>query len=260
MKKIILLILFITQITYSQNKGLIQYGFIDGLTDESQKGLDYNAYMIFNNNQSYYVTAKDSLEKIEKIYSQKINTSNDYSGGTIYTGMKSSRLGDQVVYHIQKKTMWSNYFYKKHVYIKEPTPIINWKITKDTKKIGSLNCKKATAFFRGRNYIAWYTTEIMAPFGPWKLNGLPGLIIEAYDTNKNVYWYFKNIEYPSKSKQNVKYLSVPKGSTFIDYDGFKKFQKEQIIIASDKLKMVQKEFPEIILVDPKISEMFIEIE
>ena len=115
MKKIIFLILFINHITYSQNKGLIHYGFIEGLTDEGQKGLDYNAYMIFNNNESYYVTAKDSLEKVEKIYSQKINTRNDYSGGTIYTGLKSSKLGDQVVCNIQKKTMWSNYFYKKQI-------------------------------------------------------------------------------------------------------------------------------------------------
>lgn len=260
MKKIIFLILFINHITYSQNKGLIHYGFIEGLTDEGQKGLDYNAYMIFNNNESYYVTAKDSLEKVEKIYSQKINTRNDYSGGTIYTGLKSSKLGDQVVCNIQKKTMWSNYFYKKHVYVKEPNPIIKWKITNEIKKIGNLKCKKAIAFFRGRNYIAWFSSEIMVPFGPWKLNGLPGLIIEAYDTNKNVYWYFKTIEYPSKTKQNIKYLSLPKGSYFIDYKVFKEFQKDQIAIASDKLKIVQKKFPEIILVDPKISEMFIEIE
>ncbi|MFM9825812.1 GLPGLI family protein [Flavobacterium sp.] len=259
MKKIILLFIFVTTThSFAQlQKGIIYYGEINALQSGDAKGTDSNAYMVFNKNQSYYVTAKDSLEKAEKMNEEKTYL-NDDKGGSIYLGTKVSKQGDQVVYNIAKKTMWSNLFLGKQFYIKEITPKMNWKIEKETKKIGSFICKKATSFFRGRNYIAWFTTEIALPFGPWKLNGLPGIILEAYDTNKHIYWYFKSIEYPTKIKENVKYISTPKGIAFKSFDEFKLFQQEQIDVTIDKQRIAQKRFPNVIFIDPKISEQFIE--
>jgi GLPGLI family protein len=260
MKKIIILFLFLTtSLSFAQlQKGIIYYGEINALQRGDAKGTDSNAYMTFNKEQSYYVSAKDSLEKAEKIYKQEISENEDGTGGSIKLGMKVSKQGDQVVYNIAKKTMWSNLFLGKQFYVKETTPKLNWKIEKETKKIGSFICKKATVFFRGRNYIAWFTTEIALPFGPWKLNGLPGIILEAYDTNKNVYWYFKSIEYPTKIKENVKYISTPKGIVFKNFDEFKLFQKDEIDKTRDKHRIAQKRFPNVLFVDPKLSEQFIE--
>lgn len=260
MKKIFFTLSILSSLfVYSQQKGIIYYGYINALDIGNAKGSDSNAYMVFNKEQSYYVTAKDSLEKAEKINEKKTYL-NDEGGGSIHLGMKVSKQGDQVVYNSKKNTMWSNLLYGEQVYVKEITPKINWKIEKETKKIGSFTCKKAMAFFRGRNYTAWFTPQLAIPFGPWKLNGLPGLILEAYDTNKFVYWYFKNIEYPTKNKENVKYISKPKEIAFKTFEEFKLFQKEQQNKTDDKQKIIQKRFPDAIFSSPEISKMFIEFE
>lgn len=257
--KILLLWIFTSNVVIAQQKGLVYYGYIEALANGNSKGPDYNAYMVFNKEQSYYVTAKDSLEKAEKLNEQKTYL-NDGGGGSIHNGMKSSSQGDQVASHIKKNTMWSNFLYRKQVYVKESIPKIDWKIEKDTKNIGPYICKKATAIFGGRHYTAWYCPDIAVRFGPWKLNGLPGLIMEAYDTNKFVYWYFKSIEYPSKNKENIKYIKTSKENTYITNEEFKNFRKKEQIKAKEKAIIIQKEFPDIIFIPPTLSQMFLEFE
>ena len=41
---------------------------------------------------------------------------------------------------------------------------------------------------RGRNYHAWFAPEIPLNEGPWKFNGLPGLILEVYDTQDHYHF------------------------------------------------------------------------
>ena len=83
------------------------------------------------------------------------------------------------------------------------------------KEIGDFKCFKASCNFRGRDYTAWFTLEIPLPYGPWKLQGLPGLILEAYDTDKEIYFYFKSIEYPS---DKVLKIIVPNPETNMDME------------------------------------------
>ncbi len=69
--------------------------------------------------------------------------------------------------------------------IKDNYTELDWDISTETKTIAGFLCTKATTTFRGRQWIAWFTMAIPVPFGPWKLHGLPGLILEAHDaTNK----------------------------------------------------------------------------
>jgi GLPGLI family protein len=70
--------------------------------------------------------------------------------------------------------------------VEEPIPAINWNISADTKNIMGMQCQKASGRFKGRDYEVWFAAELPYSNGPWKLGGLPGLIVEAYDTKKEV--------------------------------------------------------------------------
>lgn len=59
---------------------------------------------------------------------------------------------------------------------------ISWTITADTKTIENYICKKATAHYLGRDYEAWFTEQLPFQEGPYFFKGLPGLILEVYDT------------------------------------------------------------------------------
>lgn len=80
--------------------------------------------------------------------------------------------------------------------VSENIPKINWKLESEiTKKIDSYTCYKATTNFRGRKYTAWYSLDYPIQMGPWKFNGLPGLIMEIYDDTSRYYWGVTQIKF-----------------------------------------------------------------
>ncbi len=58
---------------------------------------------------------------------------------------------------------------------------LKWTLLDDTLTIKDYLCHKAQTAYGGRTWTAWYTEDIPTTAGPWKLNGLPGLIVKAED-------------------------------------------------------------------------------
>ena len=69
----------------------------------------------------------------------------------------------------------NRYFYT------EPLPDFGWQLTDDTLTVGGYLCQKAVGKYAGRTWTAWYSEDVAASFGPWKLRGLPGMILKAED-------------------------------------------------------------------------------
>ena len=61
----------------------------------------------------------------------------------------------------------------------ESTPDFVWTLTDDTLTVGGYLCQQATATHRGVAWTVCYTEEIPSSAGPWRLRGLPGLIVKA---------------------------------------------------------------------------------
>ena len=69
--------------------------------------------------------------------------------------------------------------------ITEPLEQPQWDIIADsTKQILNYDCQMARCKFKGRTWTAWFVADIPLDNGPWKLCGLPGLILRAYDAKQ----------------------------------------------------------------------------
>lgn len=65
----------------------------------------------------------------------------------------------------------------------EPWGEIQWQLTDSTATVLGYECIAAQADYHGRHWTAWFAPELPIPFGPWKLHGLPGLILKARSDN-----------------------------------------------------------------------------
>ena len=101
--------------------------------------------------------------------------------------------------------------------LKEPLNLFEWKLTQESKTIMDYDCIKATCTFRGRNYEAYFTTEIPFKACPWKFHGLPGVVLEVYSTDGYCSWVANSIEIRPK-KSEVELPNV--GMDIIDLDNY----------------------------------------
>lgn len=70
----------------------------------------------------------------------------------------------------------------------ECLPELSWAMQPGQDTICGYDCRIATARFRGRIWKAWYAPDIPANAGPWKFNGLPGVILKVEDSQRHFCW------------------------------------------------------------------------
>lgn len=71
-------------------------------------------------------------------------------------------------------------------YVEEELNLINWKVTDQTNTFLGYKCQKAECEFRGREYIAWFTTQLPFKAAPWKFHGLPGVVLQVVSKDEHV--------------------------------------------------------------------------
>jgi len=170
--------------------GRVTYEFVHktnlqtGYLHKEQMVLEYG-----NNISKYYsLTAKlqDSMMQ-QKFENAMRNGSTNIDLGMVVAANKETIFFNRITKQLQLVENYRNTYYL----ITDKGTLPKWEIQKNTKKIDAYDCQSAITNFRGRTYTAWFTTQIPISFGTWKLNGLPGLILEAYDANKEVQFNFR---------------------------------------------------------------------
>ncbi len=102
-------------------------------------------------------------------------------------------------YPEKDKIMFTGYVNKKFIKVLEKITF-QWQIIDrtDTILLG-YPCQKAITSYAGRNYNAWFSTEIPISDGPFKFHGLPGLIVKISDEQNQHSFELVKI-------QNIKYI------------------------------------------------------
>lgn len=125
-------------------------------------------------------------------------------------------------------------------FLKEATESINWKLLPETKMIRGFECLKAVGKFGGRSYTVWYAPEIQISIGPWKLDGLPGIILEAVEDSNRIRFSFKSIEH-NLERPNVP-LIISKPVDIIDCEEYIRLGKKNHELDKDLATRKLKEF------------------
>lgn len=86
---------------------------------------------------------------------------------------------------------------------KVPTP--DYRFSDSVRMVSGYASNKVTTHFLGRDWVIYYTPELPLPYGPWKINKLPGLVTEAY-TIDGAYKYTLIGFEPCANKMSIKTL------------------------------------------------------
>ncbi|WP_432672641.1 GLPGLI family protein [Flavobacterium sp. SM2513] len=193
MKKIIIItLLFLSQISYSQHpfSGVVEYTIeplesfnASGITND--KNFDLNqkkelveifskpAYFIleFTTNESLY-KSKEQIMDSDSNKRAKLNFLQTFGGGASSVYYSDSNLKRSLA---QKLSFGEVFLVTYH--------FPNWEVTTESKKIGEFVCYKAIKKQKNSNSkateVVWFTPEIPIQFGPALYNGLPGLVLEV---------------------------------------------------------------------------------
>lgn len=221
--------------SFSQTaEGKVTYQFITKLRGVE---LSREATLYFNKERSIYYHSKGDFKMIAKDYmgndfdpNSTITSTSDNSGKQLIDGYIQDSVGNVYFKDFKNKKLIMREIIALTPYLTEEPqlPQLKWKITKEKKDIGKFPCQKAQTSFRGRTYIAWFALDININNGPWKLQGLPGLILEAYDSTEEVKFTFTSISIPCDDKIEISAPTNGKKATFEEW-------KQADIVENEKI-------------------------
>lgn len=76
-------------------------------------------------------------------------------------------------------------FINGQYYVFETVDKIKWTLKDQKKSIGNYTAQLAESDYGGRHWYAWFVKDLPLIEGPYKFNGLPGMVIEVYDSQRN---------------------------------------------------------------------------
>lgn len=134
---------------------------------------------------------------------------------------------------------------RDNLVIKEQLNLFDWQLVNEKDTILDYPCKTAFAEFRGREYKAHYTTELPFTAAPWKLHGLPGVVLRVCTTDDVVCYQAETVEINDANGPLYRPFDHKEP---IDYNAFcsqyKDYRKEVIKLRKERAKQQNRPEPE----------------
>lgn len=218
-------------------QGMIKYRYKTIENEEGTHNYNVASYLYFNKNQSLYVLdrikdmeEKDKSERSYKDTKYLISLKNPNINKDTLKPFKRKRdeYGQQYFKDITTQKLKTREFIERNPFItEEPIPQIKWQVlSSGGKKIGKYTCQKASATFRGRTYEVWFTMEIPISIGPWKLQGLPGAILEAKSQDGKVAFETEEIHIPYTFTSEFTFTTAP-DDPYVPFEDYKKLPEKE---------------------------------
>lgn len=121
--------------------------------------------------------------------------------GSAPVAIRIDRSGAELL----SKTNYTNFLSSKKSYtiheifgqryvIESDLPVLKWSLNKDTTNLSGIHCQQATAIVDEKKWTAWFAPTLPFSLGPWKLQGLPGLILHANCEDDELSFVFSSVE------------------------------------------------------------------
>lgn len=178
------------------------------IRDLAQKDNPYisDMVLIIGNNKSHYCSVQTYNSNVKNGVltrrSQQTSPINSASSSMVVAAggpiLRVGKYGVLIAEEIMKdfqmaKLEVDGRVSSRNYVIENDMPNIKWELKNDRKAIGKYTCQLAIGSYGGRQYEVWFTPDLPYRDGPWKLNGLPGLILEGHDTTNQVVFTFKEM-------------------------------------------------------------------
>lgn len=157
-----------------------EYKFIPDSTNRSEVIKEVMLLDIDKNGSTYYSWDKfqqDSIRTAEFEKQIKSGSTNLNIKQTTNKGVVGYKVTKQ--YPDFKTHLLTSLIQDSYKILEDQKP--EWKIYPDKQKVGNYNGQKATTSFGGREWTAWFSTDLPFQDGPYKFYGLPGLIVKITD-------------------------------------------------------------------------------
>jgi len=246
MKKLLIFVFFLSDCDLFAQSDSIPIGRVfyrQEVTLPADEANNGPAVLLFNRFCSLYrsrATRDSSFSSAEYV---SANSKGDQEGFPIYKWHRERKILSRIVCRQSIR----------NCIVSDTFGDIDWTLHPERRRFGQYEAYRATGDYRGRSYEVWYCPDIPVPSGPFKLGGLPGLIVEAVSTDSKVKFLFDRLEISNQVRDIV--MRPPAGGKDLAMSYAEYIHQELIFNKNEEKKYKAKGFEILVQIMESIEVM-----